>query len=105
MNGGLLTISGTGHWMPPAVTPGGSVHLISVGMPGPPGFCQYVCQPGCMVRRMPAMTVSPGRAESADRSRSTLVVVAKAAAAIPTASHTAKIVFNSDRTVILMPKP
>jgi len=64
--------------MSPAVTPGGRLHSIVVGMPEAPAFFQYTCQCGAIFRCTPASNVVPGAAVSADSSRLACVVAARA---------------------------
>ena len=47
---------GSGQAMSPAITPGGSVHCSSVGMPESPAFFQYVCHSGACVICRPTHT-------------------------------------------------
>jgi hypothetical protein len=56
----MISRSGTGYWIGPAVTPDGSRHAMAVSIPLSPGFFQYPCQPfsGRMIRA--SVTVWPG---------------------------------------------
>src|SRR5215469_8766406 len=60
MNGPTCCACGDGHCNAPAVTPSGSVQVTDVGKPVSPGFFQYVCQPGSMLRRNATVNAESG---------------------------------------------
>src|ERR1700736_34762 len=60
MSPGTFVLSGIGHWISPTFQPGDKFHLISVGRPASPENFQYVCQPGAIRRRSPAVKGLPG---------------------------------------------
>src|SRR5262245_1945564 len=99
MTGPVTIFVGNGHWISPAVMPGGKVHWLVVAWPASPGFCQYVCHFGSIRIWIPASTVSPGLAVSAERISRTCVWAAEADhAARPNITASQKA--NFDRTRI-----